>query len=379
MQKINYFKVLIATFLVILLILGMHGFKAADSLVLTDNEYFLASSIQAETAFEDEDFLRASGYLQPVRVVEKSPSISGQIQEVLVEEGEIVEKDMILLELDKSQAEKELEAAEKSLAREEALLAAEEAAYRQAEKSLQLAEHELAVLQDLNREVLRAEVELAAIDRDYELREFERAERLFQRDAMEEIEFDRYRYNLNRAEQNLKIQELNLEDQLEADEDSITEAELRSAEAEEALAAADKQLQAARERVAAAEVEVQQAKLQLQEHEIRSADSMVVLEKHVEAGEYASPGEPLVTLATQRQQVLIEPDEREAGDIYVGQTGEAVVEGYPDRPFSVEVKEISPRVDLERGTMEVYLDIEEEAPDMLPYMTVSVDLELEEE
>ena len=349
-------------------------------IVVTAANMVLAGGyVQAENLVDDENFLRASGYLQPVDTVDKSAAISGVVDSIKIETGEIAEEGAGLFALEKSQAEKELEAAERSLAREQALLAAEKDSVRQAQTSLRLAEHELLSLQGEEREVLEAEVELAAIDRDYELREFERAERLFQRDAMEEIEFDRYRYNLNRAEQNLKISELTLQNQRQEDEDRIAEAELRVEEAEQALEAAENQLQAARERVAAAEVERDQARLRLGEHVVRSPAEMLVLDKHVETGEYVSPGEPVITLASQELRVLIEPDEREVADIYRGQSGEAIVESYPERPFAVEVSEIAPRVDLDRGTLVVYLEIKEDVPELLPYMTVSVDLELEEE
>lgn len=347
--------------------------------VMVSLAVMLCIPLSAQAQEEAGDFLRATGYTRPRKTVEKSPSAAGEIADIAVSPGDTVEEGEVLLRLDSSQAEKEVEAAESNLKREKALLRAEEQSLQQAEISLHLARHELERLKSRSRDVLEAEKELAAIELDFEQGEFDRAERLYQRDAMEDVEFSRYRYNLDLARQNYNISQHRLEEQQQEDADRVEEAGLRVEEAERSLAAAENQLEAAESRVDSARVELEQSRLRLEEYVIRSPEDMMVLEKHVESDEYAAAGERVITLASSELQILIEPDEREAGEIFIGQSGQAVVEAYPDRPFPVEVREIAPHVDLDRGILEVELEIEEEIPDLLPYMTVSVDLEPEEE
>lgn len=112
---------------------------------------------------------------------------------------------------------------------------------------------------------------------------------------------------------------------------------------------------------------------------VKAAEEMMVLDTHLSAGEHLAAGERAVELASPELEILIEPAEREVGKIFIGQTGRAVVEAAPERPFEVQVANIAPQVDLDRGIIEVKLDIKEERPDLLPYMTVSVDLAVGEE
>ncbi len=340
---------------------------------------FFSISLSAQAQDEEADFLRASGYTRPLETVNKSASLSGEIDEMPVSEGDRVGEGDVLFRLDSSQAEKDVQAAESNLKREEALLRAEEQSRQQAEISLRLAEHELERVQNRTRDVLEAEKELAGIELEFEQKEFERAERLYQRDAMEDVEFSRYQFNLDLARQNYNINQKRLEEQQQEDADRVEEARLGVDEAEMSLTAAENQLEAAESRLEGARTDLEQARLALEQHEIRSPGEMIVLEKNVAEDEYVAAGEQAVTLASTELEILIEPDEREAGEIFIGQRGRAVVESYPDRPFDVEVANIAPQVDLDRGILEVQLDILEETPDLLPYMTVSVDLEPEEE
>jgi len=333
------------------------------------------SSVRAEEG----DFLRASGFLEPVVELSKSTAINGKIADIFVTGGDEVESNELLLNLDDSRRQKEISSLEKSLAQEKKQLEAEEESYQQALLNYNLSQLQLDNLREKDFSLLETEIELAKAELEYETTEFNRAERLYSREAMEDVEFAQYEFNYIRSQLNKTIAELTLAEQRKETEDQIEEQKIQLKESESARKYAELQLEAAELAHEAAKLDLEQLKLELADYEFKAPKDMVVLDVLVEAGEQVTAGEELFTLASQDLQIVIEPDEREIGSIYQGQQGKAVVESYPEENFPVEVKEIAPKVDIDRGTIKVKLDITGETPDLLPFMTVSVDLELGEE
>ncbi|MGO7206416.1 efflux RND transporter periplasmic adaptor subunit, partial [Rhizobium ruizarguesonis] len=57
-----------------------------------------------------------------------------------------------------------------------------------------------------------------------------------------------------------------------------------------------------------------------------------------------------------------------------GLRGEAVLDGFPDRPFAVEVSKIAPMISREKGTVTLRLSLSSPPSDMRPAMAARIRL-----
>lgn len=102
----------------------------------------------------------------------------------------------------------------------------------------------------------------------------------------------------------------------------------------------------------------------------------VVLERRVEPGDVARPGEPLLVLGRAGPVgLLCAIDERNAALVARDQPATASAEAYPTERFQARVALIAPAVDEQRGTIDVKLLVETPPAFLLPDMTVSVEIE----
>lgn len=90
----------------------------------------------------------------------------------------------------------------------------------------------------------------------------------------------------------------------------------------------------------------------------------------------ARPGVPLATIVDTRT-LVIDADVAEANLALLrpGQTGEAVLDGYPDRPFTVEVVRIAPIVAAETGTVALRLRLVEPPAGIRPNMAARISID----
>jgi len=118
------------------------------------------------------------------------------------------------------------------------------------------------------------------------------------------------------------------------------------------------------------------ARADLARTEIRSEAPGIVLTRAVEPGDLVRPGDVLLTLALDGDTELRVPiDERNLSRLALGQAAVAIADAYPDRPFAAAIHHIAPRIDPQRGTIDVRLTVPE-PPDFLRQdMTVSVTIE----
>ena len=124
-----------------------------------------------------------------------------------------------------------------------------------------------------------------------------------------------------------------------------------------------------RERLAA-------ARALLEKTTIRAPVAGTILTRNVEPGDAVQPvGKALLELARAGDtEILIPLDERNIGNIALGQIGVCIADAYPNRPFKAIVNFISPTVDPQRGTVDIRLKIDP-VPDGLKHdMTLSVDI-----
>ncbi len=126
------------------------------------------------------------------------------------------------------------------------------------------------------------------------------------------------------------------------------------------------------------------AKANVAAAESRWAQSMVtapakgkVLNRMVEPGQIVQPGRALMTLALESpMQLVAQVDERYLGQLQVGQSAQVIADAFPEQRFGAIVQTIAPRIDAQRGSVEVKLGLGPSAPAFLQEdMTLSVEVE----
>ncbi len=168
--------------------------------------------------------------------------------------------------------------------------------------------------------------------------------------------------------------------ELSAAEDALARAESSARAAELELSAT----RGAERQVAGAGVEEARAALVLAEDRLAQTTvsapvAGVVLSRAIEVGDTARPGAVLFTLAVGgAPRLRVEPDERFLAQLAIGQSAIASADAFPDRTFPARVSFIAPAVDPERGTVEVRLSPSEAVPFLRPNMTVSVEITVAE-
>jgi len=137
-------------------------------------------------------------------------------------------------------------------------------------------------------------------------------------------------------------------------------------EAREALAA-----------LAEAEAALAEAESRLDQARILAPAGAVVLERHVEPGDVVQAGKELFVLArTGKAQLEAQPDEKSLAFLRPDQQGMASADAFAKERFPVRVAWIAPSVDVERGTVEVRLDVPSPPAYLKPDMTVSIEVEV---
>jgi HlyD family secretion protein len=295
--------------------------------------------------------------------------ISGRILDVLVDEGESVEKDRILAVLDQSEYEARHEQAKANLER--------------AVKNLQRAEMVLEVnKKTLPDEVARAEAgvkvllaQLKELEAGYREQDIERArlafltskdimeearknkaryETLFQKGTVSEKEWDavKLRYetavkDFEKARETLAMLEEGVR------KETIQTARARVAEGKAILEqaksnlmridAAEKEVETANAQVKAARSAVELAKIDLTYTQLRAPFKGIITTRNMEPGEVVLPGREVMTLSDlSTVELKIFVDETEIGKIKPGQRVEARVDTFPDKVYIGKVSFISP-------------------------------------
>ena len=295
--------------------------------------------------------------------------VSGRIVDVLIDEGESVERDQILAVLDQSEYEARHEQAKANLER--------------AVKSLQKAEMVLEVnKRTLPDEVAGAEArvkvlqaQLKELEAGYREQDIERARLAFltSKDIMEEARKNKVRYDklfqkgiVSEKEWDaVKLRyETALKDFDKAKEtlemlqegvrgETIQTARARVAEGKALLKqarsnlmtveVAEKEVETARAQVKAARSAVELAKIHLTYTQLRAPFKGIITTRNMEPGEVVLPGREVMTLSDlSTVELKIFVDETEIGKIKPGQRVEARMDTFPDKVYIGKVSFISP-------------------------------------
>jgi HlyD family secretion protein len=117
------------------------------------------------------------------------------------------------------------------------------------------------------------------------------------------------------------------------------------------------------------------ANVRLSQTRIDAPADGTVLSRSVEPGDVVQPARTLLVMAVDGGvELVFQPDERNLGNIEIGQKAEASADAFPQKVFGAEVSYIAPSVDPERGSIEVRLRVAEPPKTLKPDMTVSIDL-----
>ncbi len=171
----------------------------------------------------------------------------------------------------------------------------------------------------------------------------------------------------------------------------IPAADLESAERRAAIARSEVDTAGAEERststrgseYAAAAATVAQARSVLAAVEARLRQTTItapadgtILTRAVEPGAVVAPGQTVVVMTLEAETLLLaQPDEKSLASLAPGQRALVTADAFPERQFEAVIDRIAPNVDLQRGTIDVWLHVAAPPPYLKTDMTLSVDIE----
>ncbi|MFO8036843.1 MAG: efflux RND transporter periplasmic adaptor subunit [Anaerolineales bacterium] len=343
------------------------------------------------------DQVIAEGHILPVRDVRLNFAAQGTVEEILVEEGERVQADQVLIRLgDRESAEASLEAAELELTRAQQdyddLLRTGELATAQAwqaylKAQIRRAEAER-VWEDLDLEELEDEIDEArgeVIEREQDLEdaqeEFDQYKDLEEENSQRQTAED----DLEEAQEDYNEAQRDLEEAIRAIED--VRAELDAALAAEDEALRDYELlqengvdpdqeRMLQSRISAAEARVTAAEQALEKYNLKAPFAGTVTDIYLEVGQFVGPETPAVQLADLGEFVIETSDltELEVVKIHVGQAVEIVPDALDERVLMGKVERIGQSFKTQAGdimyTVTIHLD--ESDPDLRWGMTLEL-------
>lgn len=269
-------------------------------------------------------FVYGSGFVSPKVRSRVKAEVSGEVLEVLVEEGQAVKSGQILARIDQSiinsgikEASIELSIAKQRASEDSEHIKSLRAKVESARKSL-----------ELSGEILRRREELYK-------------EGLIAKETLERARTD---YEINKKE-------------LESLENSLMDT-----------------IKSARDRVSLSSARLESLKTQSKKYEVRSPIDGVVLKREVSKGDIVQIGEALFIIGRPEWEIILEIDEEYASLVKVGQIAELRLDMSESAAFQGIVKEILPRVDRSRKL--ITLKVDAPIPPNTPF-DASIDAKIE--
>lgn len=355
----------------------------------------------------------ATGYVRPGQETSLGAEIAGTVENVFVKEDDSAAQGRVLLVLRRRELDDQVAQLRRSLERARRELdKARRPAYPEdlaaARADLERAQLVNKALLDAARERLNrletggrteeklaaaAELRKARAARENAENDLSRAQKLYDSGAISLTELDRRRLAAEqaRAGEESARQHLRLaEEPARPEEIAAARAEVRAAEAtmrtsvQAARARLDNLLRQPRSedvRIAQARVEesaaaLRQAESTSEKTVLRAPFAGVITKRAAEPGQSVNPGQTLLTMADMsRPEIRVETDEINLPRLRVGQTATVFAPSYRDKPFKATLTRIGPRVDKNRGVVELELRPIDRPAYIRPEMTVDVNLE----
>ena len=275
----------------------------------------------------------ASGRVESPHRINISAQITATVSEVPVTEGQFVKQGQALIRLEHQEAE---------------------SALKQARASEQQAQTQLRQLRELKAPVAE-QTELQAQAHLMNARNnLARSMELFEKGFIGAAAKDDAVRTFEIAQSQLQINQRQT-------------ASLQSGGSEIALAEAA--LQQARAAVSAASARLQYSTIQ-------APKSGTLIDRKIETGDGVQPGKLLMVLSPQgTTQLVLHIDEKNIKWLRLNQKAIASSDAFPDQKFQAELTYINPKVDPQRGSVEIKLNVLQPPANLKQDMTVSVDIE----
>ncbi len=376
MKLKNVFFVLVLISLVVVAFFAWRYFSIPRVSYLT---------LQSDEAVES---LLVSGRVVGEGKVSLSFEQPGRVVQIKVGEGDSVAEGEALAILDEQQAEERLKQTEKDL--NEAKIALQRIQNRdvpQARESLSQASTQAKVAEKAYLDAVEDKLE-PALDRLEEAKKAElQARRVFEQEEErhnnEEINIDQLReawstweqarIELEEARRNEKevsreIEMLDAESDIAASRERSARTSLTSLENEE--------IRRANLRVEQAESAIKQALRELEKMSLLAPFNGVVTAISSNVGQYVNTGQNIITIIPESGKTYLEAqvDEEFAGVLVSGMEILVQSSAFPGRTFDGTVDRLSPTVDAERGTFNVRFILGQNEPDLLPDLSVSIEV-----
>lgn len=283
----------------------------------------------AEAAVTQPEMLIAEGRLQPLSAVDQSFSIPGQVAEVLVQDGEVVQAGQVLARLTDSPE------AQLALARAE-----------QEVLTAQLALDEL--MNNANVTLTQQRLVLIRAQEEWDA-------------ALEKLSADETFTNQATVDAAAAV---------------VRQAEARLASLETGKGVEQVQLSAAQARLVAANAAVTSAQAAIGALELKSTMDGSLVDVNLQAGERVSAGQPVLTVADDSGWVIKTDNltEVDVVELKVGQQAQVILDALPGKPLAGEVTHINARFEEKRGdiTYTVTIKLNQTDPLMRWGMTAAV-------
>jgi multidrug resistance efflux pump len=300
--------------------------------------------------------LRLPGVVE-IQEVRLGPRVAGRVAEVLVNEGDLVGADQVLVRLDVPELKAQLEQAVARLRdaeaqRDKARNGSRPQEKDAAEATALAAKARWRRLKNGYREEERRQAEnefrAAQVDLTLTRDEYERARRLLEGGASGRADFDTARANYDRAQKRYETARARhdwMQKGPRPEEIDEAEAEWKQADANHRLVLAgprSEDLAAAEARVAEAEARVDELKANLREAEVRAPEPALVEVVAVRKGDLVAANQPVLrVLRTRDLWVKVYVPETELGRVLLHQKVEVTVDSPRERRFQGEVTHIA--------------------------------------
>lgn len=263
----------------------------------------------------------AKGELESEDVIEIGSKMTGKIEKIFVNEGEIVKKGQIIGELGSDEIRANVEE-------------------RRAELSSAKARLELLLAGARPEEIRKAESNLQAAEANLENVEkiYHRVRRLYEEKILskEEMEKTQTQYKVAKFHYDAANEELKL---------------LRKGPREEDIKLAEFD-------ISRAQAFLYSAQTVLNETMIKTPISGMIIRKHMEPGETVAPGIPIFTIVDPTKMwVKIRVDGSNIGKIKEGQLANVILEAFPEMKFDAQVAKIAYEGDKVTEDFDVYVRI----------------------
>ena len=283
------------------------------------------------------DFIQtivATGHVETPHRISIGSQIVGVVKNIPVSEGQIVQAGQVLIELDDAEWR---------------------AAAQQADMLVLQAQARLRQVHEVQAPVAAQSLVQAEINVSYAEKQWHRNVDLFTKSFISQVALDEAKKNVD-----------------------LTQAQLQTAKKQvQTTHPTGSDYQIAATALSQAEANSKVAYSRRQHTIIKTPIAGTLISRDVETGDVVQAGKALMTLSPSgATQLVVQIDEKNLPLLVLGQLARASADAYPTLNFSAAISYINPSVDLQRGSVEIKLNVPEPPAYLRQDMTVSVDIQV---